>query len=141
MSRRLEYQMQYLTRDELLDLHTLVIERYGGRMGIRSQDRLLAAVNAPQQIMFGIELYPDLAGKMAALSFMLLKNRPFNGGNEATALLAILRMIATNGYQIDEQLPQRLATVFSEVLRSQRDRDNLADWLRVELATRIESTE
>lgn len=133
--------MQYLSRDELLDLHTLVIERYGGRMGIRSQDRLLAAVNAPQHIMFGVELYPDPAGKMAALSFMLLKNRPFNGGNEATALLALLRMITTNGYQLDDQFPQRLAAVLIEVLRSQRGRDDLADWLRVELAARLVSLE
>lgn len=50
-------------------------------------------------------------------------------------------MIATNGYQLDEQFPQRLAAVLSEVLRSQRDRDNLADWLRVELTTRIDSTD
>jgi death-on-curing protein len=132
--------MQYLTRDELLDLHTLVIERYGGRMGIRSQDRLLAALNAPQQVMFGADLYPDLAGKMAALGFMLLKNRPFNGGNEATALLAMLRMLATNGYRIDEQFPQRLGATLGDVLRSRRDRDELAEWLRGELATLPEAS-
>ena len=139
MSRRLEPSLRYLTRDELLDLHTFVIERYGGRMGIRSQDRLLAALNAPQQVMFGVELYPDLASKIAALSFMLLKNRPFNGGNEATALLAILRLIGTNGYQIDGQFAGRLAAVIRDVLRSQRDRDALADWLRAELALLIEA--
>ena len=132
--------MYYLTRDQLLDLHTFAVERYGGRMGIRSQDRLLAVVNAPQQVMFGAELYPDLAGKAAALGFMILKNRPFNGGNEATALLGMLRMIAANGYQIDEQFPRRLAEVTRDVLRSQRDRDDLADWLRGELASLIESS-
>jgi death on curing protein len=141
MSRSLKPSIRYLTRDELLDLHTFVIERYGGRMGIRSQDRLLAALNAPQQVMFGVELYPDLSSKIAALSFMLLKNRPFNGGNEATALLAILRLIAANGYQIDGQFPGRLAAVIRDVLRSQRDRDALADWLRAELATLIEAAD
>jgi death-on-curing protein len=131
--------MNYLSRDDILDLHTFAIERYGGRMGIRSQDRLLAAIGAPRQVMFDIELYPDLAGKVAALGFMLLKNRPFNGGNELTALLGMLRMIAANGCHFDEQFPQRLGEVMRDVLRSQRDRDDLADWLRAELASPIES--
>ncbi len=135
-----EQPMYYLTRDQLLDLHTFVVERYGGRMGIRSQDRLLAVINAPQQVMFGVELYPDLAGKVAALGFMILKNRPFNGGNELTALLGMLRMIAANGYHFDEQFPQRLGEVIRDVLRSQRDRDDLADWLRAELASPIQSS-
>jgi prophage maintenance system killer protein len=90
--------------------------------------------------MFGVELYPDIAGKMAALGFMILKNRPFNGGNEATALLGMLRMLAANGFQIDDQLPSRLAAVVNDVLHSQRDRDELAEWLRAELAGQIESS-
>ena len=134
-----EQPMHYLIRDQLLDLHTFVVERYGGRMGIRSQDRLLAVINAPQQVMFGVELYPDLAGKVAALGFMILKNRPFNGGNELTALLGMLRMIAANGCHFDQQFPQRLGEMMRGVLRSQCDRDDLADWLRAELASPIES--
>lgn len=125
--------MNYLSRDDILDLHTFAIERYGGRMGIRSQDRLLAAIGAPRQVMFDIELYPDLAGKVAALGFMLLKNRPFNGGNEATALLAMLRMLAVNGQGISEGFPNRLAGVLGAVLHSELDRDDLATWLREEL--------
>lgn len=125
--------MNYLSRDEVLDLHMFAVERYGGRLGIRSQDRLLAALNAPQQVMFGAELYPDLASKVAALGFMVLKNRPFNGGNEATALLSMLRMLAINGCQIDGYFPAKLAAVLQGVLHSEVDRDELTAWLRDEL--------
>ena len=45
--------MNYLTQDHLLDLHTFAIQRFGGRMGIKSHDQLLSIVAAPQQIMFG----------------------------------------------------------------------------------------
>jgi death-on-curing protein len=126
--------MNYLSRDDLLDLHAHAVERYGGRLGIRSQDRLLAAVNAPQQVMFDEELYPDLASKAAALGFMILKNRPFNGGNEATALLALLRALEINGYRVAENFPRKLAVVLQGVLHSELDRDDLAAWLREELA-------
>lgn len=32
--------MHYLTREDLLDLHAFAVERYGGLLGIKSQDRL-----------------------------------------------------------------------------------------------------
>ena len=126
--------MHYLTCDNLLDLHTFAVERYGGRLGIRSQDRLLQTLAAPQQVMFEAELYPDLASKAAILGFMILKNRPFNGGNEATALLAMLRMLAANGHSIDDIFPHKLALVLQSVLHSELDQDGLASWLRDELA-------
>lgn len=125
--------MNYLSRDELLDLHAHAQERYGGRLGIRSQDRLLAAVNAPQQVMFGAELYPDLPSKAAVVGFMILKNRPFNGANEATALLAMLWLIVINGYAIGKPFPRRLAAALQAVLSSDWDRDDLTAWLREEL--------
>ncbi|HSH82824.1 MAG TPA: Fic family protein [Herpetosiphonaceae bacterium] len=125
--------MNYLSRDELLDLHTFALERYGGRLGIRSQDRLIAALGAPQQVMFGVELYPDLASKTATLGFMVLKNRPFNAANEATALLGMLRLLQINGAALDPRLPSKLAAVLRSVLHSDLDRDDLAAWLREEL--------
>ena len=125
--------MNYLTRDQLLDLHTFAVEQYGGRLGIRSQDRLLATVTAPQQVMFSAELYPDLASKAAVLGFMMLKNRPFNAGNEATALLGMLRMLEINGCRFDGLFPRKLAAVLRGVLHSEVDRDDLTGWLREEL--------
>ena len=126
--------MNYLSRDDLLDLHTFALERYGGRLGIRSQDRLIAVLGAPQQVMFGVELYPDLASKTATLGFMVLKNRPFNAANEATALLGMLRMLQINSAALDPRLPSKLAAVLRSVLHSDLDRDDLAAWLREELA-------
>ena len=64
--------MKYLTKDEILDLHAYAVTRYGGRMGVASQDRLMSAIDAPRQVMFGAELYPDLPSKAAALAFLLL---------------------------------------------------------------------
>lgn len=132
--------MNYLTRDELLDLHMFALERFGGRLGIRSQDRLLAAVTAPRQIMFGAELYPDLASKTAALGFMILKNRPFNAGNEATALLAMLRMLTINRCRLDPHFLRRLAPQLRGVLHSRLERDDLTNWLNDELAEKARAS-
>jgi len=130
--------MKYITRDELLDLHTLALEGFGGRMGIKSQDRLLNVVNAPQQVIFGAELYPTLAGKAAVLGFQLLKNRPFVEGNEATALLAVLRFLAINDVSLSGNVATKLAHQLKAVLRSELDRDQLAEWLAEQLPVDVQ---
>ncbi len=96
--------MKYLTKDELLHLHTYVVTRYGGRLGIASQDRLTSALAAPRQVLFDTELYPDLPSKAAALTFLLLKSRPFLAGNEGTALMALLRFLALNDTALNEDV-------------------------------------
>lgn len=123
--------MVYLTKDDLLDLHAFVLTRYGGRLGISSQDRLTNALDAPQQVMFGAELYPDLPSKAAALTFLLLKNRPFVKGNQGTALLALLRFLAVNGAELDPAVaPEDLRDLIRSVDQSRCDKEQLEQWLR-----------
>jgi death on curing protein len=123
--------MQYLSRDEVLDLHAYVVTRYGGLLGVASQDRLLSAINAPQQRMFDAELYPDLASKAAILVYMIIKNRPFLGGNEGTALMVLLRFLAINGAALgDEVASDELFRLIRGMNHSDLDKQGLEDWLR-----------
>lgn len=121
---------RYLDRDDVLDLHLFAVERWGGRLGIRSQDRLLAALQAPRQSMFGVELYGDLADKVAVVGFQLLKHRPFWGGNEVTALLVMLRMLAINDVAFGSDAVTALGAPVRQVLHGRMNRDELAQWLR-----------
>lgn len=127
--------MNYLTKDDLLDLHAFAVERYGGLMGIKSQDRLQSALNAPRQEMFGAELYPDVCGKGAVLVYMLVKSHPFVGANEATALLALLRFLAINGASLRPEVgAAELAWLFRALNRSDIDKEGLEQWLRDSVA-------
>jgi len=126
--------MRYLTNDDILDLHTFAIERWGGRLGIRSQDQLLNALHAPQQVLFGEEVYTSVASKGAALAFQLLKNRPFVDGNEASALLVLLRFLHINDVALNDTAPEAIAEALERVLRSELDRDGLATWLEERIA-------
>ena len=127
--------MNYLTKDEVLDLHAYIITRYGGRLGIASQDRLISAVDAPRQVMFGAELYPDLPSKAAALTFLIVKNRPFLGANEATALLALLRFLEINHSGLGDVSEAEILQVMRAINHADIDRAGLERWLRERLAT------
>lgn len=128
--------MNYLTRDELLDLHAYAVERYGGLLGIKSQDRLQTVLNAPRQEMFGAELYPDLCSKAAALVYLLVKSHPFVGANEVTALLALLRFLDLNGAALKPEISAgELAYVFRALSNSDMDKEGLECWLRDSVAS------
>jgi death-on-curing protein len=128
--------MNYLTKDELLDLHAYVVTRYGGRLGIASQDRLTSAVDTPRQVLFETELYPDLPSKAAVLTFLLLKNRPFLGGNEGAALMALLRFLSINGAALrDDVSDSELIWLVRAVNHSDLDKEGLEGWLRDNIAS------
>ncbi len=121
----------YLAQDDVLDLHTFVIERYGGLLGIKSQDRLQMVLHAPRQILFGAELYPDLCSKAAVLTFMLVKHHPFNSANEATAFVSLLRFLALNGASLRPEVgPDEIGWVFHALSHGDMDREELERWLR-----------
>jgi death-on-curing protein len=125
--------MNYLTKDELLDIHAYILHRYGGRMGIASQDRLTTVLDAPRQVMFGAELYPDLPSKAAALAFLILKSHPFVGANEVTALLALLRFLHINNAGLEDADDAELRWVMRADSQSDLDREGLEGWLRERL--------
>ena len=123
--------MNYLSKEDVLDLHAYVVTRYGGLLGIQSQDRLHTALNAPTQTMFGAELYPDMPSKAAAMTYLLVKSRPFLGGNEGTALMALLRFLAINGVELHPEIgPDELFGLIRSLNHSELDKEGLEDWLR-----------
>lgn len=127
--------MQYLTRDDILDLHVYAVTRYGGRMGIASDDRLTTILDAPRQILFEAELYPDLPSKAAALMFLMIKSRPFLSANESTALLSMMRFLALNDVALsDDVVDAELIWLVRSISNSDLDRDGVEHWLRQRIA-------
>jgi death-on-curing protein len=123
--------MNYLTKEDVLDLHAYVVTRYGGLLGIQSQDRLHTALNAPLQTMFGAELYPDVPSKAAAMTYLLVKSRPFLGGNEGTALMALLRFLEINGTGLSDDVSATdLFLLMRALNHSDTDKEGLEAWLR-----------
>jgi len=81
-----------LTLPEVLTIHELVVERFGGLRGITEQGfgRVEAAVAAPAASMFGDDLYPGLATKAGVLFWRLVRAHGFSDGNKRVALLGLL---------------------------------------------------
>lgn len=93
--------MPALTPAQILFLHHRLIVTTGGSHGMRDLGALQAAVARPLATFDGVELYPDLMAKVAALFESLIRNHPFVDGNKRTAVAAAALMLRRNGYRLE----------------------------------------
>jgi death-on-curing protein len=106
--------MATLTRDQLLDMHTYIVQRYGGRFGITSNDTLETVIATPHQVLFGAHRYPGAIAQMSALVYALVKRAPFQSHNDTTALLALLWLCHHNGFHtsfVQRELADQLQAI------------------------------
>jgi death-on-curing protein len=87
--------MKYLTAQEALELSELACG--GRRMGLRDLGLLESAMSRPGSQMYGVEAYPGLFEKAAALLQSLAINHPFVDGNKRTSWLCTVVFLDLNG--------------------------------------------
>ena len=85
----------FLSRDEAVEIHRALLERFGGPEGIRDLGLLESVLYRPRT-----GYYKDLAEMAAALFESLIVNHPFVDGNKRVAFFATDVFLRLNGYQL-----------------------------------------
>ena len=99
----------YLTPEQVLFIHNLVVQKTGGSHGVRDLSMLLSALGRPQASFDGRDLYEDLFLKAAALLDSLIRKHPFVDGNKRVAIVSTALFLQKNGYSLsvdNEELVQ-----------------------------------
>jgi death on curing protein len=90
----------FLTLDEVIEIHRDMIERYGGRPGIRDQGLLESAV-AMAQAGFGEQyLHSTVFEMAAAYLFHIVNNHAFVDGNKRTGAMAAFTFLKLNQFSL-----------------------------------------
>lgn len=103
----------YLTVTEILAIHQVMMERYGGAHGIRDAGAIEAACYRPQT-----GYYNDIIAEAAALMESLAINHPFIDGNKRVAFAACDVFLRINGYRIMSE-PMALYQQMMDLFESQ----------------------
>jgi death on curing protein len=127
--------MRYLTQDEVLELHQAVIEQSGGSSGIRELGTLQSAVAQPRMTFAGVDLYPTIEEKGAALGFSLIGNHPFVDGNKRIGHAAMETFFLLNGREIRATLDEAERLILG-VAAGEIPRNDLVCWLRSHTVSR-----
>ena len=120
--------MEFITLEEVIAIHEAIIQKTGGRGGIRDFFLLHSSIERPKATFAGKDLYKTPFLKAAALMQSLILNHPFEDGNKRTGLLAARRFLGKNGYQLR---PHPSAVQFTlDIDRKRKNLGQITYWLK-----------
>ena len=90
--------MHYLLAEDILEIHSVVIDETGGSHGVRDRASLSALEGLPRQSAFGKELYPTVFLKASVYVHNIIFGHPFIDGNKRTAMATADVFLQLNGY-------------------------------------------
>jgi death-on-curing protein len=127
--------MRYLSLEEVVLLHSLLISQSGGSSGLRDRGTLESAVAQPEASFGGQELYPNLAVKAAALGYSLIQNHPFVDGNKRVGHAALEVFLLLNGYEIAGSVEEQEDIIIG-VASGRISRVEFSEWIDQHLVER-----
>lgn len=92
--------MKRLSKDQVIAMHRVLLQKTGGLEGIRDDGGLESALEAPFQTFDRMPLYRTIEMKAARLGYGLVQNHPFVDGNKRIGILAMLVFLELNGVSI-----------------------------------------
>ncbi len=115
----------YLTVVEVLTIHSVLIDEFGGSDGVRDLGALEAAVFRPQT-----GYYEDSIAEAAALFESLIQNHPFIDGNKRTALGAMDVHLRMNGVELGGASDDHHKYIIGLMEQGELDWRSIDSWLR-----------
>ena len=115
----------YLSVADVLGIHTILMQRYGGATGVRDPGALEAALFRPQT-----GYYEDIVAEAAALMESLAINHPFIDGNKRIAFAAADVFLRINGWRLQRPSMQIHREMIRMFEKGTFDIAHLDPWLR-----------
>jgi death-on-curing protein len=121
--------LYWLTKQEVLAMHSLQITHFGGARGIRDEGLLESALAHAQNIATYAESTPSLARLAAAYGAGIVRNHPFVDGKKRTGLMAAFVFIERNGSRVTAS-QEEAYLAFYDLAAGSLSEDALAQWLQ-----------
>jgi len=121
-------QIEWLTLDDILQIHNDQIERYGGLKGLRDMGALEGCLARPRNL--SVYSTPDIFDLAAGYSFGIAKNHCFIDGNKRTALVAAAVFLLDNEFLLSPSFPAA-AQLFEDVAAGLLGEAEIAEFFRM----------
>ena len=121
--------MIWITADDVIQIHSRVIQRSGGMDGLRDRAGLEAAISAPMQSFGGQDLYPTTVEKIARLGYGLASNHAFVDGNKRIGAMMTQLLLKWNGFQMSLRSGE-LADMFIAIADGSAGESDLLAWIQ-----------
>jgi len=86
--------------EDVLKIHKLLINQFGGSHGVRDESSLNSAINRPFATFDKKELYPEPVDKAAAILESIVTYHPFIDGNKRTGYVLARLLLLKSGLDL-----------------------------------------
>jgi len=122
-------QVNFLTLENIIDIHDHLLQAFGGSYGLRDQNLLESALHQPQLQFDNRYVCDDLCSMAAAYAYHIIKNHPFVDGNKRTGVFSAITFLEFNDQMIDLG-NQQLYQLAIDIAESKIPKDAIAEFLR-----------
>jgi len=117
--------MLFITMQDIMLMHDVLINRFGGSSGLRDKAGLEAALMRPQS-----GYYPDLISQAAALFESLIINHPFIDGNKRIAFAAMDTFLRINNQKLNTDSAKAYRQIMQIFKAQELKFEHIDAWLR-----------
>jgi len=110
-------------------IHSDLLQRYGGRPGLRDPGLLDSALAQPKMTVGGKFVHKSLFDKAAAYGFHVCKNHPFVDGNKRVAFVLMDIFLQKNGWEITSNEEEAYSMMIS-LASGKLSKAQLSKWLK-----------
>ena len=110
-------------------IHSDLLQRYGGRPGLRDPNLLDSALAQPKVTVGGKFAHKTLFDKAAAYGFHVCRNNPVVDGNKRVAFVLMDIFLQKNGWEITASEEQAYS-VMMLLASSKLSKTQLSRWLK-----------
>ena len=123
---------------DVLNIHNILIDKFGGSKGVRVQGSLESAINRPFASFDNQDLYPTPSDKAAAILESILINHPFVDGNKRIAYVLMRLILLDNGLDLVANQEDKYKMVISASTGDIRF-DDIKKWIVTRLKKKNEA--
>lgn len=120
--------MKKFSKEDIILLHKLLVEQYGGDNRIRDVKLLDLSINSPYQTFDGKYLYDGVVRKVAHLCYSLVMNHPFVDGNKRIGAHCLVILLDANNYPLSYRQDE-LIDVIMGIASSNLTENDLLEWV------------
>ena len=114
--------------NQVLEIHEILIKKFGGSTGLRDLGGLESALARPFQTFGSKDLYPDFFTKAAAIGESMIINHPFIDGNKRTGYVLIEAILRFGNMEISASGDEIYDFVIS-ISTGEKSFDEIVKWL------------
>ncbi len=123
------FSPKFLSLEQVIKLHKLQIDEYGGSHGVKDEGLLISALAQPESGFGDNYFHKDLYEMAAAYLFHLVSNHAFNDGNKRIAASVAAVFLEINGIELTAN-EDDFETIVMEAAQSKKTKEEISLFFR-----------